>query len=651
MTTMQPLRARKPVTPGALAQLKIPKLDATRLTFKIADLTSDIEVKVPKSAEMYPEQAIQLLVNGEKKGEPLTLADADFDNATEFDLTFKMADFPAAGTDTVVNVDYWIFDIFSGDGQPAGMPVTARFDRLAPGGDNPPPITFTADQLSGITEDDLVGDVLTAHISNYLDGAADDVLQLWMGSSATTGAFLTPTFTVTNPAMPTTVTISRADLVSLPDGVRFFGYQVTDWAGNVSTKSEPVQIDVFLEVPAALPAPVVPADADGLVTYPDAAKGVNVEIPAYNSAKAGDVLKVSWGGQALGPYSISAEEAAADPIVTLVVPYATVALVGNGTDIVVNYTLVRGGANRVSPDTLVDVNLDMPGGPDPDPDPETPEHENVFPATLTCGISDPNTIIPLDYGKDATVTLKRLSKKDSPIWQVDDVVQLTYGTLASPTIPAVTITAANEGADLRINLPFDTVIKAVGVGTVRMFFTITRTLNSAGGDIEVKILAPTQEVKVSSVDELPGSGTLELAFFPEATQIPGYLEYDAIQRAAGLDGTTFRIPLLDVSNIELSRGPAISYQFHGVVNTTLYPAPPGTELIPGTEREGNNIPITQAMLDQGYYEVSLTYQFLRLICRNGAYVGYMIRNDLGWTLAPPKYVYFALNVAGGSCPV
>lgn len=654
MTTSQTVtRARKTGTTLALGALSIPKLDPVRGTFKIADLASDVTVLIPKSVDMKSSDSIRLYRGDNPFGTPREILQSELNdpNFLEFELTYAVSDFPADGTDTKIPLDYEVYDTASEDGQRSNLPVEVRFDRRKPGGDKLPPIAFSESQLNnGITVDDLVLEpggtvmILPLNIDPYFDGEDADTVELWLGTTPTTGSYLTPTFDVTDPKAVLPVTISEQDLRSAGNPV-YFGYRATDWAGNVAQNSELVPLQVYLDLPI-LSAPLVPENDDGVITFNDAndspERGVGVVIPAFAAAE-NDNIYLMWGTETLAPYTINATEAGSDPIVTLIVPYATVAREGNGS-IEVKYWIQRTGIPRLnSPATPVNVDLRTPGGPDPDPDPETPEHENIKAPEIRCGTSLVNTIQPADFGKDATATAFRVGvTPPDPIWEINDVIQLNWGGIAAPDIPEVTVTTSNTGADIQIPVPFTGVIEAVGVGNVDVFFTITRTL-AAGVDVTVKSMV--QIVNVVSSDALPGDGQpLAPGLFPEANAS------NIIPRAAGIDGTTFRLTLAGVSNIDLSKNPTISYNFVGVDSGDAT-TPGGAAPIEASRLKADDVAITQAMLTQGYLEVDLPYSLTYYICRNGAILDYSIANDLGRTNATQKFVRFAMNQGGGVCSV
>lgn len=634
-------RARKSAGALALGQLTVPVNDPI-FGIKLTDLTTDVVVKVPKSTDMRNSDSIRLYWNGVQYGDPVDLSAVDLTDPliVDFDLLIKVADFPADGTDTKGPVDYEIYDTASEDGQLSGLPVTVRFDRRAPGGSHLPPLYFTPEQLTGITVADLVGGVLTLKVDPYFDGASQDIVELWLGSSPTVGSYLTPPILVADPALEQPVTITQADLEALIDGPMTFGYRVTDWAGNVSALSELVTVNVFLRLPDLL-KPLVPENDKGLITYTDAVDDVGVVIPQYNGLAVGDMLYVVWGGTTIDPYLVpSPVPSPPDPVATIAVPYTTVNTVGNGT-VQVSYWLQRSGSPRIdSPSTPVEVDLTTPGGGDPDPDPETPEHDNIKAPEVRCGTSPVNTISPDDYGKDATATIFRVGEDLDVIWAVGDVIQMQWGSINdSALLPPVTVTAANQGANIPITVPFTGVIDAAGVGTISVFFTITRLL--AGG-IPVTVKSKVQSVDVVSSGALPGDGNpLVRGEFPEANAS------NIITRAKGIDGTWFEITLSGVSNIELTKNPTVSYDFVGVASgdATDPSAPP----IEASRVKADNVPLTQAHLTAGKFEVQLPYALTYNICRNGAILDYKLSNDSGTVNAVQRFVRFAMNQGGGTC--
>ncbi|MFJ4347209.1 hypothetical protein [Pseudomonas sp. NPDC089401] len=663
-----PLRVRKVanVIHGGnvldLPELTVPARDDTRRIVPVRYLVTDLEVKVPKSPDLKLGDFIRLFREGLFFGDELELTEPDFSDpaVTEYTLYYPQAEFPADGTDTVVNLDYGIYDPISDNGTPTGLLVAIRFDRRAPAGIRPGPIAFTPDQLSGITESDLAGDVLPVVIGPYFDGAPEDTIEVWLGTAdnEASGSYLTPPFPVTDPGLPIPVSFHRDDLRAIGDGQRWFAYRVTDWAGNVSVISSRTPITVFLDVPTLLP-PLVPEADDGLVTYNDANPDVGVDIPDYPGAAVADQIVVSWGGTELPAYPLQASDIGNDPLVTILAPYATVALVGGGA-VDVSYVMKRAGQPDVpSGPTTVQVNLTTPGGPDPDPNPDLPEHGNIKVPTLKVGISPDNTITPDDFtnSRPGQITIHRGGVDNNPIWLVDDVIQvyLNETTDDTPALPPLTVTVANEPGDITVAVPFTGVIENLPSGVVDMFFTLTRMLPATPNSVPVTVRSPIQPVTVSAGGDLPGGGNpLDEAGFPEVEAATPFR--NILTRPMGIDGTTFRINLSGVSNIELGKEPKLSYNFVGIEHQLparpVYPiAPPPQPYTPieASRIKVDDIPLTQDDLDRGYYEVTLTYAQLYPVCRNGATLDYTLKNNLGETSATQRYVYVALNLGGQTC--
>ncbi|WP_425975279.1 hypothetical protein [Pseudomonas plecoglossicida] len=287
-----------------LDPLVVPDRDPIRGIIPIDKLTADLLVEVPKGAEFRNSLSIQLFINNDFEdpdnfiGDPVDLASFDLTDPTlvKFDLFYKTTEFPAQGANVTVSLNYFLFDTASESGVAAGLPLSVRFDRQPAGGDELPPIAFTDEQLSGITASDLdVDGKLNTIVDPYHLGEEGDLVELWLGDSATNGSYLAPTYPVTDPRLQLPVSFTREQLDAVGDAqAMYFGYRVTDFAGNVSPVSNLTAIDVFINLPTLDP-PVVPEAADGLVTYNDANPSVTVEIPRYDGAALNDAIVVLWG--------------------------------------------------------------------------------------------------------------------------------------------------------------------------------------------------------------------------------------------------------------------------------------------------------------------------------------------------------------------
>lgn len=650
------------ISPLMLDSLVVPDRDPFRGIIPIDKLTDDLLVEVPKGTDFRKTLSIQLFINNDFEdpdnfiGDPVDLESFDLGdpNLVKFDLYYKTTEFPAQGENVTVSLNYFLYDTASEAAEAAGLPLSVRFDRQAAGGDELPPIAFTDDQLSGITASDLDGDgKLNTIVDPYHLGEEGDVVEMWLGESATNGSYLAPTFTVTDPKMQLPVNFTREQLDNVGDAqAMYFGYRVTDFAGNVSAVSNLTAIDVFINLPSLDP-PVVPEAADGLVTYNDANPSVTVEIPRYDGAALNDLIAVLWGGLPTNPYALTQVDLDRDPtlpVASIEVPYATVARAGNDMAIKVLYEMTRVGSPTLpSPEVDVPVDLRTPGGPDPDPDPELPEHGNIRAPSIQCGTSPVNTIDPTDYGEDAVATAFRQGVDNQTIWLLDDVIQMHWGTVSEPEIASVTVTVPNEGANIPIPIPFTDVIETIGVGPVDTWFTVTRELPTEGGGTQpVTVRSPIQTVQVASAGALPGDGN-ELA----AADFWQKNDNNIIVQRVGIKGTSVRIPLVDVSNISLALNPTISYNFVGIESEDANgpPTPPGAE-IEESRITATDVPLEQSHIDLGYFEVALPYAKTYFICRNGAKLNYSLANDIGRNSNHAEaFVRFAMNGAGGSCSV
>ncbi|MFF7108713.1 hypothetical protein [Pseudomonas sichuanensis] len=643
-------RAGKAGVNATLPAPTVPKLD--RGLIKIADLVNDLEVVIPTNAEFVDTLSVRLFIGDDPLDPDSVVSDVlkvTIPVPDELTLLFKTSKYPADGSDVTVKLDYFLYDEASEDGQTSIGPVQVRFDRRAAGGAQLPPIAFSDDQLSGITVADLNADGdLEVLVDPYLYAELDDTIEMWLSdSNAQDDTKYLPDSYVVDPASePTLVKFLTDDFATAGDGKPlYFAYRVTDYAGNVSPRSFVTRIPVYINL-AALDAPLVPEADDGLVTFSDANTHVEVQIPTYDGVAVGDMITVIWEGRAQPAVPIT--NAADDPVLSVLVPLAEVAAGGYASRSVnVSYNMAHGSDPVVSsPATTIKVDLSGPGGI-VDPNPGTPEHENLRPAEVlvNAGSSPLNEILPGDFGKNATATIRRQGIDNSVIWQTDDVIQLYWGSIVLPT--SVTVDAVNGGANIPYPVPHAGVIETEGVGDIPVYYEITRELAGDKGPVPVTVRSSIQIVKVASVESLPGGPAALLpGVFPEANA------NNIIPRQIALDGTPFRIPLTGVSNIELTKNPTVSYNFVGIQSgdATAPPVPPAAP-IEASRLKADNVPLTQQHLDQGYFEISMPYAHIRLICRNGATLDYTLANQYGSKAAPQKFVRFALNVAGGSCPV
>ncbi|MDB5983147.1 MAG: hypothetical protein JWQ69_4162 [Pseudomonas sp.] len=641
----------------ALPQLQLPATAFPDGTLPISLLSAPIEISIQNAVPEFPQDSVIQLYRIEADGTPtpigptrLILPAESTDPSFVFEMSIPVADFPAAGTTEQWRLEYSVFEELSGGGPVSGLPVTVIFDQEAPGGvdaDGMPILEFTADQLSGITLADIVGDHIEVLLPAWYGEARLDNVKLWLGTSddLADGSYLANEYLISAPGEGITVNFNLSDMAALGNTRQYFAYQLTDKAGNISPRSHAVAIDVLLsDAPEDLKAPIVPDYLDhGVVTQKDAAELVEVEIPQFTNPAVGDRIYVIWGATRMPPYSIAPSDPWDDPLIeplaTILLPYSDVVSEGSGTGKEVKYEVWRGNLFAdTSPPTTVDVNLSTPG-PDPDPDPETPWHENLLPPTITSSSGVVDAIPPADYGLNATVTIPHLGVDGQQIWRPNDRVTVFWGGVQVGT--PIPVTPANQATDLTPTLPGTAM---TSVGLIPVTYTVDRDIPPPPNIGEA--LSPTKEILVESTGLLPGDGNpLALPVFPEEN-----VALNVINRTTGgLDGTPLRIPLTGVTNVAI--GDLLNVRFVGRNSLT---DPLANELV-GTLVVVTDHRITDQELNtDGYYEYNLPYNnILRSICRNGSTTDYSITNGSGTTNGTQKFVRVVLDQPGsvGVCPI
>jgi hypothetical protein len=646
-------------TLAQLPRLELPSTVFADGTIPVALLAADIPITITNVIPEFPEDSEIQLYRIEEDGKQTPLGVARTITATEsstpgfvFELSIPSGLFPASGT-TPWTLDYSVYDPLSGSGSFSGHPVKVIFDREAPGGNLPdamPLLEFTPAQLSGITLADVVGGVIRVLLPAWYQSAEDDEVELWVSNSDAqddTKYLANPTKLLIG-GEGITVEFPVSAIEAFGNVLIYFAYRLRDKAGNISLRSNSVEIPVLLtDAPTNLLAPEVPDYlAHGVVTQKDAAELVEVVIPAFDNPLVGDRIYVLWGATRIQPVSLSATDIpppVGGPLKTIKLSYEEVLSEGSGTGKEVKYEVWRGTLLAdTSPLTTVDVNLDTPG-PTPDPDPGTPWHENLQPVVVVsndgAGTGGNNTIPPGDFDKPARATVPYLGKDGGVIWRAGDRVQISWdGALVGTEVP---ITTANQNTDLAITIPAGTV--GASTGLKRVFYIVSRDL-PVGNVVATAQSEPT-EVNVQSPGLLPGDGTLVKVEFPEEDVVR-----NVVNRATGgLDGTPIRIPLAGVSNIAVDD--LIKLTFVGRNSLT----DPTATTITGTDYVINAHKITDQELNRGYYEVEIPYNpYLQKICRNGCTVDYSITNAVGQPVnADQKFIRIVLDQPGsvGVCAI
>ena len=649
---------------------------------KVSQLSGDVDVTIPMPGVPIDGNEAQLYINGNAVGSPTTPGTG----APDFVLKITKADFDSASDYPFTSwlVDYMYSDPVSGDGNLSELPVPVIIDRHAPGGREaiPPAIAFTEEQLAGITEDQLdpTEDGLIVHLSAWNDEDLDDQVELWLGDGPTEadGAYLTTKpdpvdgiGTGMNAVFPT------ADLEAVGANPVYFGYRITDWAGNVSKLSIVTPIEVYLgNVPGDLERPLIPDAAPynpedgtgnpagtGLLVWDEANPETTVQIPTYTNVAAGDRIYILWNGQDVAPVTVTQQDIddATDNgyLLEIRVPFQYIQDGNPGLNIGVSYRVHPANQSPfvTSPTQYINVNLATPGGPDPDPDPDTPEHENLkLPVALSEFAGSASNIIPPEaYASPAKVTIHRAGEDNKVIWALGDVLQVIWGPEATDNPAPITIDATNEPSDIVVPIPA-AMIAANGTGSIDLYYTLTRSLDANN---TVTVLSRTQPVTVQSPDEAPGgTNPLVVAEFPESRDPLTGNPNRVLRRLEGLDGTTLRVPLLDANGVVLANvaaGDFITVDFYGVKDDedgAGHDNDPTKPMITESRIEVIDYVIRDEDLTRGYYELALPYSKTYYICRNLSVTKYKIRNAAGISKSgPDTLILFALNQSGASCTV
>jgi hypothetical protein len=648
---------------------------------KVADLANPIVFNIKEPATPIYGNVAQLYVNGYEPDNAVgELAYPEL--GSDFELSIPVEAFPAPEYPfTKWSVDYRYYDVESEDQRFSNEPIQIIFDQIAPGGEDatPAPISVPDELINnGVSISDLTGDpaALPLHIAAWFDEDLDDQVELWLGTGTNeaSGKYLdAKPAPVSETGTGVEVLFPLADLITFSGNPVYFGYRVTDWAGNRSQLSNVVPLDLYLnDQPSDLLAPQIPeaapynpADGNnmppgtGMLTWNKANTSTTVQIPTYTNVKVDDRIYVQWGVQGVTPMSVTQKDiddaATNGYLLLLEVDFKTTVFpVGSQPNLAVNYVVRRTDTpDKASPMQYVRVNLETPGGPDPDPTPETPEHDNMKPLEVLSSVagSTPNLITPEGYDKTATITIPRTGADNEAIWKLNDTVTIYWGGPDEDPAP-ITITSANQGSNLIVPLPADFIAKN-GTGSIPVYYTLTRDLGD-GNLVTARAIDTT--VIVQSAGEAPGGlGELLGAVFPESLDPSSANPNRRITRAVGLDGTTLRVPLLDAGGQPLENvavGDSIIGEFYGVDDPANGP---GADIDPNKPRiEASVISIDHKIvaddLTNGYYEVAVPYSKTYTICRNLSVTDYSITNAAGITKAAPRVlILFALNQAGGTC--
>ena len=400
-------------------------------------------------------------------------------------------------------------------------------DRTPPGGALLAPLMFPSSAAHGLSAADLsnMGDVLVATLPGYSDAKWGDVVHsYWAGQPGPVHTVQAEQLT----ANAITFNFDRRFLEQLGDGEVAVTYTVTDRAGNLSVLSQPATVKLQINnLPNNLLPPVVPQADDGLIDNADGRLGVQVHIPGYGHAAAGDAITLLWGSEPLPEHLLTDAEVGQAPMFTLALAYASLAQAGDGT-LDVRYQVRRNGQLlATSPSLKVRVFLTLPGPQDASP--HTLVNEALA-APVIKGRSDnanrqDNHLDEDDYRLNADAVIA---------WREDfkrcDQINLFWGTATMPEVRPIHQHDLDAATDLVMCIP-NTLITHEGVcKAISVRYTVTHPDNPNTS------YSPTQRVKVVSQAQLPGGESgLAAPLFIQANR------YNTLEPIGSPNGTTVSI--------------------------------------------------------------------------------------------------------------
>ena len=359
---------------------------------------------------------------------------------------------------------------------PLKIDHTKPFDEAHPPAPNLPGFVVAAGEINKKVIDDNPDGMVCTYSYSAADGRETTDRVLVYFSTYTSSHLSDPidSFPV-NAASDFTL---EWDDLNLTEGGKYYLVLVfVDLAGNISKDSKPAEVIVRVvgdPVPLAAEVDLAPLPADGLIDLADAQNpdGVHVIIRSYTNNLSTDVIELSWGDE--------------DPLRYLVAMYLPFPLYlpippdvifddyGSSTgeqNTAINYVVDRGGVTTDAPETVIAVDLSAPG-----PAPGEDEENDLLALVTVIGgdPSQPNVLLPSDFGNNATVTLDLWSV---PLPAPGITVTVYWGDLAHPLIPQ-TLSTEGPGATLTYTVPWSH-IREVGNGpAIPVFYTLSWPTNN-----------------------------------------------------------------------------------------------------------------------------------------------------------------------------
>jgi hypothetical protein len=360
-------------------------------------------------------------------------------------------------------------------------------DRTAPGKPQLAAIQFPVAVENGLTAAELerLGGKLDVEVAGYTGMTKHDVIQTYWGDIEGPTAVVDQNDMGLNKVV---FNFSREFLEAIPDGPHLVKYNVTDRAGNTSSDSISVEILLLLEnIPDDYPAPVLDPAVTPQIDYTEAKQGVAVDIPHYPGAAAFDQITLYWGDDlAMLPVQLPAGSEDQDVVLTLRVPFETVAVAPIGR-VAISYRVSRQSQlNGSSLPTEVDVYVTLPI-------PDLSQAPVVQGTSLENPDTTDNFIDEDDY---------ELNGRAIVAWQdtfrVNDDLNLFWGE--QQRIQWHQISEEEVAAATSLIIPIaNSIIKAQGTGIeIPVHYNVARQGNPNPAT------SPIQKVTVRSREELPG---------------------------------------------------------------------------------------------------------------------------------------------------
>lgn len=532
-----------------------------------------------------------------------------------------------------------------------------RIDRTAPGGTTLPLIAFAEDAVEhGVTVHSLVDGFLVASVPDWYGMEDLDIIEPYYAEDPFDGAALY--ISAANTTVPLggagkdiEVKIPEAELRKIGDGPVWFGIVLRDQAGNVSTtRLQPIPLTLILEgapIDTDLSAPIIARhDDDDLINEADARHPVEIQIPCFDKAEAGDTIIFYIGDAPTQPIPIDASEVANNPVLIFDLDYALFVEAGAGAErytVDAYYELYRGTALlATSPrPNAIDVDITTPGGIDPNP--ETPENENLRSAKAVGKSKQDNYIDQDDILTDATVSVPWFAKAEDGT----DRTYLAEGDILTVKWGAVTLadTHTVNKTDLTNEQPLEFIAEpsemaSGGVNQILISYTVSR--EQAIGPTNTS-LSPSQTVTVVSAALLPGGPAgLVTGSFTEANA------QNALNKAMvqSNGGTPFRV-MLDYDNAAVGDRITLTLQgYYGLDGSGL--TTPGTDLVlppdppyrVTAEDLGGAAKYHDFLIETAYFAGKWD---VLPIGRGSVTAKYIIENDFGIANAPPQLVRVAVT--------